>query len=393
MDVHIALLTLGGLFILGLAADEIGRRTRLPRVTLLILLGVAAGPHGLHLLPEEFADWYEFLAITALTMVAFLIGGSLSQSELLRHGRQIIVISLVVVISTILVVSGGLLAIGVTPVLALLLCGIATATAPAATQDVIRQSGAKGDFTDTLKGIVAIDDAWGLIAFSLILSAANAMLGNGTANALLTGLWDLGGAVAVGTLVGFPAAYLTGRLRPGEPMQAEALAVVFLCAGIAVWLEVSFLLAGITAGMIVINFAAHHTRPFHEIEHIEWPFMVLFFFLAGVSLRLDGWENFGLIVAGYVVLRALSRIAGGWIGAWLGKAPSPHRPWFGIALMPQAGVAVGMALVASQSLPAFGEILLPVTIGATVVFEILGPMGTLVALNRTGETESRRKVK
>lgn len=91
----------------------------------------------------------------------------------------------------------------------------------------------------------------------------------------------------LGVLLGFPAAYLTGRIRTGRPMLMEALGLVFLCGGIAIWLDVSFLIASIVMGAVVANFARHHEYPFHEIENIEWPFMTIFFVLAGASLELD----------------------------------------------------------------------------------------------------------
>lgn len=382
MEIHVTLITLGGLFVIGLAADELGRRTRLPRVTLLILLGVLAGPVGFDVLPPQVRGWYELLASVALTAVAFLLGGALSRTQLRRHGREILVISIVVVITTLVVVSGGLIMLGVAPVLAILLSGIATATAPAATYDVIKQMGAKGDFAQTLKGIVAVDDAWGLIAFSLMLIGGHALVGDGILTVLQQGLWELAGAIAVGAAVGFPASFLTGRLRAGEPMQAEALAVVFLCAGVSVWLGVSFLLAGIVAGTIVVNFAKHHTRAFHEIEHIEWPFMILFFFLAGASLEADRWRDLSLIAGAFVLLRTISRIVGGWVGGKLGSAPDTHSRWIGCALLPQAGVAVGMALVAGNHFPDLREVILTVTVGTTVVFEIFGPFATRIALGQ-----------
>lgn len=151
----------------------------------------------------------------------------------------------------------------------------------------MRQTGATGPFAETLLAVVAVDDAWGLVVFSLLLAMAKGIAGDGTLAILGNGLWKLGGALAVGAVVGLPAAFLTGRLKSGEPMQAEALGLVFLCAGLAIWLGVSFLLAGMVAGAIVVNLAKHHSRPFHEIEHIEWPFMVFFFVLAGASLHLD----------------------------------------------------------------------------------------------------------
>lgn len=387
MDLHVLFLALGGLLFVGLVIDEIGRRTRLPRVTLLILFGVAAGPSGLDLLPRAFQDWYEFLASVALTMVAFLLGGKLSFAALRSHGRTILAVSFTVVILTALLVGIGLIAIGTPVIMALLLAGIATATAPAVTQDVVRQTRAKGPFTDTLLAVVAVDDAWGLVVFSLLLAMAKGIAGDGTLAILGHGLWELGGALAVGAAVGLPAAFLTGRLKSGEPMQAEALGLVFLCAGLAIWLEVSFLLAGMVAGAIVVNLAKHHSRPFHEIEHIEWPFMVFFFVLAGASLRLDSLYDIGLIGITYLVLRTLARVLGGWIGGIVADAPILHRRWIGLALIPQAGVALGMALVAAVHFPDLGETLVAVTIGTTIVFEVVGPVLTQRALRRVGEAD------
>lgn len=386
MELHVVLLTLGVLFLLGLVFDEIGRRTRLPRVTLLIVFGVLAGSSGFDLLPAEAQEWYEFLTAAALTMVAFLLGGALSLAKLKNVGKQILVISGAVVAVTILAVSSGLMAFGVEAHIALMLAGIATATDPAATQDVVRQTRAKGPFTDTLLGIVAIDDAWGLIAFSLLLIAAKSLAGLDPTDATLQGLWELFGAVLVGVAVGFPAAYLTGRIRSGEPMQSEALGIVFICAGLAIWLEVSFLLAGMITGAIVVNTARHHRWAFHEIAHIEWPFMILFFILAGASLRLENLTQVGVIGVGYLILRVIGRVVGGWIGGRISAAPPLHNRWMGFSLLPQAGVAVGMALVAGDQFPALKEVILTVAIGTTVIAEIVGPILTQTALKRTGET-------
>mgnify|MGYP001821158722 CR=1 FL=1 len=384
---HIHLIALGGLLLVGLLTDEIGRRTRLPRVTLLVLFGIAAGPSGFDLLPQGIQDWYEFLASTALTMVAFLLGGKLSRARLRGHGKTIVVLSGAVVALTATLVGIGLLAIGTPLVLALLLAGIATATAPAATQDVVRQTRAKGPFTDILLGVVALDDIWGLVVFSLLLDLAKAIAGDGSAAILAHGAWELGGSLAVGAAVGFPAAYFTGRLKPGEPVQSEALGVVFLCAGLSIWLGVSFLLAGMVAGAIVVNLATHHSRPFHEIEPVEWPFMVFFFVLAGASLHLDRLDEIGAIGFAYIFLRSISRLLGGWIGGRMAGAPSLHCRWIGPALIPQAGVALGMALVGSNHFPDLGEQLLAITVGTMVVFELAGPLLTQMALQRVGEVD------
>jgi len=382
MHLDLVFLTLGVLFLMGLAADELGRRTRLPRVTLLLLTGVVVGRSGLDLIPPEAQQWYEFLSIAALTMVAFLLGSALTKKTVATHGPEILLVSIAVVVVTLAVVAGGLVLFGLPLGLALLLGAIATATAPAATEDTIRQSGMTGAFPDTLKGIVAVDDAWGLLAFSLMIVLAGLLNGHVHDGILLEAGREIGGALLLGAAIGVPAAFLTGRISPGDPLQSEALGLVFLTAGLAVWLEVSYLLAGMTVGAFIVNFARHHRQAFHEIDSFRWPFMVLFFLLAGVSLEIDQLAGIGWFGLAYVVLRVVSRVLGGWIGCWLAGSPSPVRNWTGAALLPQAGVAIGMALVAAETFPQWADIIMTLTIGTTIIFELLGPPVTLLALRR-----------
>ncbi len=253
MELHVTFLTLGALFLAGLIADQIGRRTWLPRVTLLLLCGILAGGSALDLLPAEARLWYEFLATSALTMVAFLLGSALTARNLSVNGRAILFVSIAVVVITIAVVAGGLALVGADLRLALLLGAIAAATAPAATQDVIRQSGITGAFADTLAGVVAIDDAWALIAFSIVLAVAGNLTGIIDATLIGDALFEIGLAVGLGFVIGVPAAGLTGRLQPGEPVEAEALGLVFLSAGLAIWMDVSFLITGMTAGAVIVE--------------------------------------------------------------------------------------------------------------------------------------------
>ncbi len=380
MDQALLLTTLGVLFLGGLAADRVGHLTRLPRVTMLLLLGLLVGESGLGLLPDAANALFEPVSVVALTMVAFLLGGDLTRSNLARHGRAIFAISLSVVAGTTVIVGVGLTLIGLDPGLALILGAIATATAPAAIADVIHESGIRNGFTETLSGIVAIDDVWGLMVFSLCLALVQQT--NGWSGPLIGATHDIGGAILLGLVLGVPAAYLTGRLKPGEPLQSEAIGLVFLTAGLSIWLGVSFLVAGMTAGTVVANLARHHAYAFKEIEDIEWPFMLLFFLLAGASLDLDALWSLGWVSIVYVGLRVVSRLISGEVGERIGRVPAAERHAYGPALLPQAGVAVGMALVAAEAMPDRAATIMTLTIAATVFFEIVGPPCTLAALRR-----------
>jgi len=380
------LITFGGLFLLGLLADLAGRHTPLPRVTLLLVAGFLIGPSVLDWLPGFAEGWFPVLTDIALAMIGFLLGAKMTRTTLHELGRSVLTMSIGEVLMTALLVFSVLRLFGVPMEIALLLAGIAPATAPAATVDVVQESKAKGKFTDTLLGIVAIDDAWGLLIFSLLLAIARALSGQGGAGDLLvSGAWEVGGAVLLGLILGLPMAYVTGRIRPGEPTQAEALGLVLLCAGLAVWAEVSYILAAMVLGATVANLARHHERPFHAIEGIEWPFLILFFLLAGAALHVEALAQIGTLGAGYIGLRVAGRILGTRLGGWLSGAAPTTRRWIGLALLPQAGVAIGMALLASQRFPEVRNIILPVVLGSTVVFELLGPVVTRRVLAKLGE--------
>ncbi len=376
------LITLGVLLLAGLALDALGRRTKLPRVTLLVAFGMLIGPSVLNFIPVAANGWYPLVAKFALVMVAFLLGGHLTRSVITTDGRHILGVSLGAVFLTSTIVGLGLWALGFDPLLCLVLAGVSCATAPAATEDVVRNSGLKGAFPRILLGAVAIDDAWALIVFSLMLAAGHAFQGGDTTQVVTHIATEIGGAIVLGIAIGLPAAYLTGRLKPGEPSMIEALGVVFVCGGLALETGASFLLSTMICGTVIANFARHHTRPFHEIESIEWPFMVLFFILAGASLEFSAVAEIGMIGFAYVGLRVIGRIVGGWMG---GRASGMNRKqsrWIGVALMPQAGVAMGMALVAASTFPDYARSIMAIVIGTTVIFELVGPLCTQIALSK-----------
>lgn len=380
-----ALIALGVLFLVGLAADGLGRRTNLPRVTLLLACGLLGGNAGFNLIPDGLRDVYPIVSVIALSMVAFLLGGELSFRTLRSQGRAIVIISLAVVFCTLIAVSAGLTAIGVPLAAALMIGALATATDPAATLDVIHQSGTETEFSRTLKGIVAIDDAWGVMVFALLIVVARAVNGADPGLHLLTdALVEIFGSMLLGCVIGVPAAYLTGRLSDGEPLRIEALGVVFLTAGCALWLDLSYLIAGMTAGAVIVNLARHHTMAFREIENLEWPFMIIFFILAGATLEPAALWAIGPIGLAYCVLRILGRIAGGWLGGMLARTPRHQRSCYGPALLPQAGVAIGMALMAAEYFPEHGDMITALAIAATVAFELIGPILASFALRKAG---------
>ena len=386
---HTILLALGGMFLLGLLADLVGRHTPLPRVSLLLLTGLLIGPSGFSLLPEVFIeDWFPLLTHIALSMVGFLLGQRISISAMREHGRSVLWITAGKVVGAMMVVALCFLALVVELVVILLLAGISTATAPAGLLDVVIEMRAKGKFVDIMLSIVALDDAWGLLIFSFMLAAVSAISGQGgTTDALVSGFGEIGGSLLLGLALGLPMAYLSGRILPGEPTLAEALGLVALCAGIAVWLDLSPILAAIMMGSTVASLASHHERAFNEINGIEWPFMILFFLLAGASLHVAELLTVGWIVVVYILARTVGTYCGAGIAARFSGAEAIIQRWIGLSLLPQAGVALGMALLASQRFPELKDTILPIVIGSTVVFEIVGPVITRRVLKHVKSVE------
>jgi Kef-type K+ transport system membrane component KefB len=387
------LLIIGGIFLLGVLTDFLGKWIRLPRISFLLLIGLALGPLGLNVISTSGEhQWLSASADIALVMVGFLLGGHFTRDAIREHGQLVMWFSIVIVIVSIAVVFIGLLLFGASIETALLLAGIATATDPAAIIDVIRETKAKGPFTQTLIGIVAIDDALGLIAFSVILAIAHSLNGATGWGHLLISLWEIGGALIVGGGIGLIMARTITYLHPEncpnkqEMVLMETLGFILFCGGLSIYLHVSFLLSSMILGAVVINTIPRDCMQlFQAIEGIAWPFLTIFFVFAGASLQPESLPQIGLIGIGYVVLRILGRILGGYVG---GSHAEPYmRNWMGMALMPQAGIALGMALIAVQQFPHLQGTILPIVVGSTVLFQILGPILTKIALLRVKEAD------
>jgi Kef-type K+ transport system membrane component KefB len=320
--------------------------------------------------------------------VGFLLGQQISLSAMRKYGRTILWITAGKVAGASMIVAICLFILDVEIVAVLLLASIASSTAPAVLLDVVKEMRVKGKFVTIMLGIVALDDVWGLLIFTFMLAVVGAISGQGgTIDAIALGLGEIGGSLLLGVALGFPMAYLSGRIRPGEPTLAEALGMVALCTGIAVWLDLSPILAPMMMGSTVTSLATHHERAFNEIDGIEWPFMILFFLLAGASLHVDELFAVGWIGLVYILARTAGTCCGAGIAGRFVEAEKVIQRWMGVCLLPQAGVAIGMALLASQRFPEWKDTILPIVIGSTVVFEIVGPALTRRLIKYVKNTE------
>ena len=257
------LVLVGGLLLAGYAAHLLGGRLHVPRVTLLILLGVVCGPYFLNIVPATMSGWFTYVAHFALAMVGFLLGEGFVGKKMKSLGWAVLTLPLTYVFCAAFLVFLATFAVEWSVVTALVLAGIAPSSAPAATVDVIRENHAAGQLAKTLLRVVAIDDAFGIVLFSLLLATAEGIVGERAATTeILLGLWEVVGALLLGVMLGLPMAWLTGRLRKGEPAILEAAGFVFLCGGLATLLDVSYLLAQRgPAGNRLYSFPRGRTHP------------------------------------------------------------------------------------------------------------------------------------
>ena len=258
------------------------------------------------------------------------------------------------------------------------MAGLAPASAPAATLDVISETNSKGSLTDTIVRVLAMDNVLGITLFSILLVVAEVIAGTGDPTTqVISGVWEIGGAFLLGLGIGWPMARLAGRLKKGKPSLLEITGFLLLCAGLAYQLQVSYLLACIVLGATV---AKNRSQPkkniFITIEEVSEPFLVIFFLLAGCELDITALASLGVIGILYVIARCAGFVIGGTLAARLVRAEPVVQEHIGWSLFPQAGVALGLAVLTLPHFPGLGQFLVSIIVSTTVVFELFGPTVT-----------------
>ncbi len=195
----------------------------------------------------------------------------------------------------------------------------------------------------------------------------------------------VGGAVLLGIAIGYPMSMVMGRTREAEPTLVEAMGFVFVCGGLALFLDLSYLLACMSLGATFVRKAKYKNRPFHKIEEVNEPFMVIFFLLSGLKLDLTSLDTLGAIGLVYILARSIGKIFRTRFFAQIVSSPSVVKQHLGWCLLPQTGVAIGMALLISERFPDAGGKVLSLAITSTAFFELFSPFFTRWHLYKAGE--------
>ncbi len=380
----------------GFLMTRVTKKLRLPNVTAYIIGGILAGPFVLNLIPKSVVEGTSFLPDIALAFIAFSTGEFFRLSSLKKNGGKVITITVLESCgAAVLVFLTCHLILGLNFAFSVVLGALATATAPASTIMTIRQTGAKGDFVETLLQVVALDDVVGLVLYSVAVSIATAVFSS-TGFRLSSVLVPLGETLLLlllGCLFGLLLKSLIGSKRSTDNRLIIAVAVLFSYCGICAVIDVSPLLGCMAMGMVYIN-TTEDERLFRQLNYFSPPILLLFFFRSGLSFDLGSLVNQSesvgavpLLLIG--VIYFLVRIVGKYLGAWTGchlagKGPKV-RNYLGLALIPQAGVAIGLAALGARELGGeMGHALETIILSSSVLYELIGPGAAKLSLWLSG---------
>jgi Kef-type K+ transport system membrane component KefB len=391
--VWLDIVVVGTLIWLGYMGARLIGRLNLPAVTGFLLVGVLVGPHGLGFLSAELLQKIGFAEPLALGLIVFLIGEELTRKMLARHHWSFWFTS-----ALNLLIPGVLVALAVRmvapdqPAYVWLLAIIAISGAPATVMAVISEMGAKGRGCDTLLGTSALDNIATVVLYSVVTPFLMLSLNihKSVGAALLETGKQIGGAVLLGIIAGVLLAKLLERVFQEGEMLALGLTNVLLVVALAEAIGVSSLLAPLVAGITVATVEeGRNTREriFRSLRTVEYPVYIIFFTLAGAHLELASVVTGGLLAIAYIVARALGKFIAGFTGSLAAGYDMRQSAWFGLGMLPQAGVAVGLALHAAQAFPEIGATVNAVVLAAIVVFEIVGPVLTKKAVSCLLEAE------
>ena len=403
-----ALQTLFGISLLlaaSLAAGRIAKLVNLPNVTAYLITGLLIGPYCCNFISESVVESFSLITTVALGFIAFSIGGEFKIENIKRIGKKVVTITFFQALTTVLFVDIGLFVLAAFNVLhiseAIILGAIATATAPAATVMVVKQYKAKGPVSEALLPVVALDDAIGLVVFAISHSIAAAIYNPETQISVKTiiidPLLEIVISLAVGFVLGLLLAIVIKFFHSRGNKLSLMLVCVFLCVGASIafkefWnISLSSLLLCMMAGATFTNLRTDSIENTALLDRWATPVLILFFALSGAELNVGIIAGVGVV--GIVYL--LTRCAGKWFGAWLGatvtKSDNNIRKYLGVALFPQAGVAIGMAQIIATDFPEISQTITTVVLCATLIYELFGPVLTKIALQKAGEIEKAPK--
>ena len=382
-------LAIGVMIVAGFFGGELAKKLRFPRITGYIVVGLVLSPSVINLVSRETIESMGIITSVALGIIAYAIGGSLRIESVRKLGRCIAWVTIFQALAAWLIVTLGVVLLaphilGVTQAtvmhyyfpLAFVLGAIACATDPATILAITHEYRAKGPLTTTLLALVAIDDAVAVIAFAIAMGIAQSLT-SGVASVsyyqiMAVPFLEIVKSIGIGAGFGFALVYLTRLVKTRALLLLVVLGMITLCTGICNIMGVSLIMANMAAGFILTN-RRSGDEPFKVIEGVDELVFAVFFVLAGMHFNFEVMRVVGIMVLVIFATRFAGKYYGARVGARVSHAPDTVKKYAGFALLPQAGVAMGLALLARNSFPEFGDIILNATLAAVIINQLVSP--------------------
>ena len=402
-------LTIGVMLIAGFLGGVVMRKLKFPRVTGYIVVGVLLSPSllgsmGLDFLSKATVDSLDIITNVALGIVAYAIGSSLRLESMRKLGRSIawitplqslgawLIVTLVLAFLSplVLAIPGATFSQFYFP-MALIIGAIASATAPALTLAIVHECRARGPLTTTLLAVVALDDAIAVIAFAIAVGVAQPLVsgvgGVSFYQMLTVPFLHILESVGIGAAFGFALINIAKLVKTRKLVLVVVLGVIATCIGVTNLLGVSLIMANMAVGFVVVN-RGRKDEPFPVTESIEDVIFTVFFVLAGMHFDLGVMKTAGILAVSLFAVRFAGKYYGARIGAKIAHAPEAVKKYIGFTLLPQAGVAIGLALLAKRAFPDFPvltDVLLNAVLASVIISEIASPPLVKYALFKSGE--------
>ncbi|MBN2851734.1 MAG: cation:proton antiporter [Clostridia bacterium] len=389
--VEVALILLSGLIF-----GRLAKFIKLPNVTGYLIAGLLLGPSFFNLIPVSMVKGFTVISDIALAFIAFSIGSEFNLSYFKKVGAAPVLIAIAESFGAIILVTGALLLLGFDTKLSIMLGAIAAATAPAQTIMVINQYQARGPLTSMLMSVVAIDDAVALIGFGFSTTIVRMMTegaGSSVLLSILDPLYEIGISFVLGAIVSILMKIMFRWFKKPSNRICVIAGAIMLTYWLAQITGGSSLLACMALGGVLVNIFDDIKSVTKVTDSFTPPIFLLFFVISGAGFEVSALKSIGVIGLIYVVMRVIGKIAGAWTGGKITKQDKNISRYLGPALMPQAGVALGLIVVAGAVVPEYSAQIRVIILCSTFIYSIIGPIAAKFALLKAGEIVIPEKIK
>lgn len=372
----------------GILFGRLAKFVRLPNVTGYLIAGLILGPSFLNLIPASMVNGFSVISDAALGFIAFSIGSEFNLAYFKKVGAAPVLIAICESLGAVILVTGALIACGFDTRLSILLGAIAAATAPAQTIMVINQYRAKGSLTSMLMSVVAIDDAVALIGFGFAATIVKMMNSQEDVNILLSivnPILEIVISFLIGGMLSIFMKIIFRWFKKPSNVLCITTGFILLTYWLAELLHGSPLLACMALGGVLVNIHSNIEKTVKVNESFTPPIFMIFFVISGAGFKISALAGIGIIGLVYVIVRAAGKIGGAWLGGKLTKQEDKICKYLGPTLMPQAGVALGLIVVAGNIVPDYAEQIRVVILCSTFIYSIIGPVAAKIALQKSGE--------